>query len=177
MPALHSTLLEMSEAIKYLSKRVRKLEANSYRQAAIETVAGRVYSDIPVVHNVSGNWMAIPFNSDYRVSPGMHDVTVNPDRVTFPETGWYLIGGNISFDGNATGIRGLAIIQDGYAYLSVVYTNNLGAGASVDMNINTAVDATAGSYLQLMAYQSSGGNLNILRSPSWSPEFWLVKLY
>jgi hypothetical protein len=92
---------------------------------------------------------------------GGHDIATNNTRYTARYSGWYQVAGVVSFAVNGTGDR--------FAWLMV-------NGADVNGSLGfTAADATAvtevachtkhvflnvGDYVELIGFQSSGGNLN-----------------
>lgn len=86
--------------------------------------------------------------------------TGSSTRLTVPETGTYLIVGNVFFEFNATGIRGIEIDKNG----SVLTENNnyLSVNGTVALNVSGIELLNAGDYVELMAYQNSGGPLNAL---------------
>lgn len=122
-------------------------------------------------------WTGVNFNSeDFDVST-MHDNASNKSRFTIPTggDGLYLVGGAVTFDANATGQRGVRVAKNGTAIAGTGEVRNT-AGAGVTVTSTThLVSLVAGDYVELQAYQSSGGALNI--SNTDVSRGWVVKLW
>lgn len=92
---------------------------------------------------------------------GGHDNVTNPSRYTARYAGWYLISGAVEFVANATGDR--------FAWLAV---NGTDVNGSVGFQAGDATGSAAvqarikkvylniGDYVEVIGFQSSGGNLN-----------------
>lgn len=120
--------------------------------------------------------VAVSFNSEKYDTDGFHDNTTNNTRITIPtgKAGKYLINGKINYDSNATGIRQAYIRKNGSTTLSYVVYN------PVTSNVTTAVvvaleDLAVGDYIELNAYQSSGGSLNT-ETPGQATNFGVTYL-
>lgn len=136
----------------------------------------RVRNTANISHTSSGSYQALTFNSE-RVDVGsMHDTSSNTGRITIPSGGGglYLIGGCIEFAANATGLRGAQIRLNGSTVIVIQEAPSIGAGSAHPIAVTTAYQLAAGDYLELMGKQSSGGNLNMLATANYSPEFWAV---
>lgn len=96
---------------------------------------------------------AVEFDTGNFYSPSAQD------RLTIPSAGTYFILGQLSFDPNATGERKANIMINGGARASTLVaaapSSNTGVSASCYLKL------AAGDIVQLQAYQSSGGALNI----------------
>ena len=105
---------------------------------------------------------AITFDTENFDSDGYHSTVTDTSRITIPsgKGGKYLFTFTISWASNATGAR---II---YAF-NGTNDNELFSVEPVSAAFNTRhsgsyiLDISAGSYLELRAYQSSGGALNV----------------
>lgn len=139
------------------------------------TIACRVYNNAAFTHNSTGNYLAITFNAERRDAFAMHSTITNTSRITIRVSGWYLVTGHAVFDGNATGIRRLALRVDGSTYIAA--TNHVAASASEGsyLTVSTLYYLAADSYVELMAYQNSGGSLDILASGNFTPELAVAK--
>lgn len=86
--------------------------------------------------------------------------TGSSTRLTVPANGTYLIVGNVWFEYNTTGIRGIEIDKNG----SVLTENNnyLSVNGTVALNVSGIELLNAGDYVELIAFQNSGGPLNAL---------------
>lgn len=132
----------------------------------------RVYNSAAISHATSGAWQALTFDNERFDTDTMHSTADNTGRITFTTAGTYLIGGHIEFAANATGQRGIAI-GNGTVYLAQQLVDAAAAGVTA-LSVAALYAVTAGSYVDLSAYQSSGGALNVTRSDARSPEFWAV---
>jgi hypothetical protein len=109
-------------------------------------------------------------------SNGFHNVLTNTTRLTIPTGmgGYYLIGGKLQWAANATGNRLALIFKNGGINLAY---NNFRAGnvqarsAPVTLSLLAATD-----YVELLAYQDSGGILNVEANAEASPVFWLHRV-
>lgn len=138
----------------------------------------RVRNSANISHTTSGAYQALTFNSE-RVDVGaMHDTTTNTGRLTVPSGGggFYAIGGCIEFAADSTGRRGIQIRLNGSTVIARVEFANIGANDHA-ISIATQSQLAAGDYVELMGFQASGGNLNMLATSAYSPEFfahWLA---
>jgi hypothetical protein len=107
---------------------------------------------------------ALTFNTETNDSGGMHSTTSNTSRVTVPSggDGWYVITGNVEFAANATGQRAIAILLNGTSNIATERAVAASAAANTQLSIATQYPLAAGDYIELTAYQSSGGALNVV---------------
>jgi hypothetical protein len=105
---------------------------------------------------------AMTFTSEVYDSGSYHDNATNTSRLTVPIAGKYLITGSIEYTANATGIRAAGIRMDGTTYIASQSTASLGSVLATTVNVSVVRDLAANAYVELMAYQSSGGALNTL---------------
>lgn len=84
--------------------------------------------------------------------------SANPQRITIPEVGEYLIYLNVKFDPNATGVRGVRIKKNG---TNVICKNTFGNLGTMYVDIPLMYNAAfqTGDYLTVEVYQNSGGDL------------------
>jgi hypothetical protein len=120
---------------------------------------------------------ALAFNSERWDPIGMHDVATNNSRIVALEGGIYLFGGSVSFDDHATGSRGLGLRRNGTTYVAF-HKQPTVAAANIETRLSIAsiVQMVAGDYMELVVIQRSGGNLDVLASTEYSPEFYAMKL-
>lgn len=148
-PSSSSQANQLADALRFLFKP----PIAQLRQATLQTVS-------------NATWTAITFDAedvdtDYANNTTAHSTSSNPSRYTAIYPGWYDVGGGVSWAVNATGARGTywsvnGVIVSGSDTLEpAVGVINVGYAAR-SMHIYLA----SGDYLELFAYQSSGGNLN-----------------
>ena len=106
---------------------------------------------------------AITFNAESYDTDAFHDNSTNNTRLTVPtgKGGYYLVNGSISFVGNATGLRGAYLYKNGAVQNYVALIATSGAAANTMVTFSYAIKLVAADYVELYAYQSSGGNLQV----------------
>jgi hypothetical protein len=122
----------------------------------------------------------IPLDAeDFNVGPMW--VTGNPTRLTCKTAGVYELGGNILFAANATGQRQLNIARNGSWSFGELLARNLFQAVS-SVGVGTAVVTTGvfrlsvGDYVELLAFQSSGGALAAVSADFYATAFWAILL-
>ncbi len=119
---------------------------------------------------------AVPFaGTDDFDTDGFHDPASNNTRMTIPAGmgGKYLIGGFIAYTANTTGDRWVKVRKGGATDLSYQRQSSVDDAASATIvNISAVADLAAGEYVELFAYQDSGG----ATVDATSAAFWIVKL-
>lgn len=135
--------------------------------------ACRVYNNANI--SVGAGFVALTFNTERFDTDTMHSTSVNTGRITFTTAGIYQLTGHAEFDASAGGtVRALEIRVDGTTVIAQVNSTQLGAGASVNLTVTATYAFTAAQYVELLAYQDTGGSLNVLASGNYSPEFSAV---
>jgi hypothetical protein len=125
--------------------------------------------------------VAIPFDAVVYDSGSLHDPRV-PTRLTAQAAGKYFVWGNVSLTGgDAAGSRQVHIRQcceqlDGEIARSSAVMPGSGSHNEVDLDVATQTFMQAGEYVELRAYQDSGGDVTVQRISSRLPAFGMVKL-
>lgn len=148
--------------------------------AAIQWLAGdstnpkpscRVYNttDLSIA---TGTPTAATFNSERWDNGGMHSTASNTSRITIPSGGGgiYQVSGHIVWAANATGVRSLQLRVNGTTTIAVTDANSVSAN-TLSMSVSTLYALAAADYVELIVYQTSGGNLNVTAVSNYSPEF------
>jgi hypothetical protein len=140
-----------------------------------DPLAARVYNNANISVPDSAA-TALTFNSERFDTGGFHSTSANTNRLTIPETGYYMIGAGVEFSANGTGDRIVTIRNS--AGVSVVSESAGPATASQNTRLSpsTYIYALAGEWFEVAVFQASGGALNVLYTAERSPEFWIVKL-
>ena len=137
------------------------------------TPACRVYNNANITHNTSGTWQALSFNSERNDTHGSHSTSVNTSYLTAMLAGYYLIGGAFQFAANVVGRRGIGIrLNNNYYLVSDSRMTITDSGIVCALSVSTFYYLNEGDYVELMANQSSGGQLVINYAQLYSPEFW-----
>lgn len=163
----HAGLAPASDlsAVKYLSAAGTYSTPSGSATATSCRLSHSINQSIP-----NATSTAISFNTENWDTNGMHAGGA-PTRITFPVTGKYLVIGVASFDTNATGKRMLDIVYNGSSILSRSDVDALAVGGTW-VHVSTMVNATATTdYVELKAYQTSGGALNVVAGTLNSPVF------
>jgi hypothetical protein len=105
---------------------------------------------------------ALTFDNETYDTNAFHDNSTNNTRMTVPagKAGKYLVTGVTYFFNNATGQRIVYIYKNG---ANVIGTIQQGISASIDCVVQTSfvVDLAVSDYVELFAFQNSGGSLNV----------------
>lgn len=104
------------------------------------------------------------FNSDplyFSNQWGMWDSVTNPERITVPLDGIYLIGWLLSFEANGTGLRRGKITAVGTPNFEIFETQIAAlTGTTTQIGGTFIRHLRPGTYIYVTAYQDSGGALN-----------------
>lgn len=89
--------------------------------------------------------------------------------------GRYAIFGNVRFDTNATGSRAAYILLNGATVIAIDVRVAV-SGRPGDVVLSTVYPLVVGDYVELFAFQDSGGDLAVKSVGNFSPEFRMEKL-
>jgi hypothetical protein len=109
----------------------------------------------------------ITFDTEQFDTDTMHDLGTNPERITFTTAGVYLVGGNIGWASSSAGRRQLRILLNGTTQLNNVVVD-VDSVTGHRMNVVTIFDMAANDYVELQAFQTSGGDLNVTAAQFWA---------
>lgn len=167
-----SDSLSMQRQILDLSARLERLE----KPDVPRHVGARVYrtTDQTLTTGVAA---AIAFTIERYDTDALHDNSTNNTRLTVPITGKYLVVGHARFATNGTGVRELRIIRNGTTASPIAYTNmNPPSASTANLMIATIWNMAAADYVELYAFQNSGGDLAVAAVGDFSPEFMIAYL-
>jgi hypothetical protein len=102
----------------------------------------------------------LAWNAEVFDTNTFHDNATNNSRLTVPagKAGYYQIQANVSFNLDADGERNYSILKNGTA---VNYFNWSPGTQYNSMSSSIVVNLAEGDYVQVRAYQSSGGSLTV----------------
>lgn len=122
----------------------------------------------------SATMTPLTFDTESDDTDGYHSTSSNTDRVTIPSGlgGWYTVWCGVDWAGNATGVRAIVITING-GVESDDYDNPATDGFFA-ISHAVVVKIAAGAILRCAVYQNTGGNLNVNRSASLSPEMRVI---
>lgn len=141
----------------------------------------RLTNSAAFVHNSTGNNLAVTFDTETHDTGGMHSTSSNTSRITIPTggSGMYLLGGGVEFAANATGYRQVALRINGTTVIAGSRATSASGTVATLLMTNCIYPLNAGDYVELTAFQNSGGNLNINSAAEFTPIFyacWLTVL-
>jgi hypothetical protein len=108
---------------------------------------------------------AVNFTSESFDTDNFHDNSTNNTRFTVPsgKAGKYLITFGVRYANNGTGRRIIGVRKNGTTYQpnTIEFPGSSVSGCEPGATVSAIVDLAVNDYLELMAYQNSGGSLNI----------------
>lgn len=135
----------------------------------------RVYNS-GVITLTTGVAAVLTFDSERFDSASLHNTASNTSRIVAVSVGKWLVGCCLDFAPNATGFRQAYIRLNGTTVIAASLQAAV-SGVNVQMAFSTIYETTvATDYFEVIAFQNSGGNLNISASGHYSPEFWAIYL-
>jgi len=109
----------------------------------------------------TGVWASVTFDVEDKDSVSGHDTVTNNSRYTAVYAGWYQCSGGVGFVVNATGIRGTRWSVNGTALNGSQTSEAPTTVTAAQWTPRTKqIYLNVGDYVELQAFQSSGGNLN-----------------
>ena len=134
----------------------------------------RVYNsgDLTISNNTT---TALTFDSERLDSETIHSTVSNTGRLTAPRNGFYIASISVEFESNSTGLRVLAIRLNGSTNIAIQSTSALN-GLVTRLSVSAMYYLLATHYVDCTVYQNSGGNLDVLATTAYSPEFSLAMI-
>ena len=144
--------------------------------------AAKVRSPSNSIANNTTEWLSFTtelFKSGVTHSnSGTAGTSTDPKRLTIATAGVYLITGNVQFDNAGTGVRALYIRKNGSTTVAQGMVASPSSSSPAYVTATTIENLSAGDYLELGVYQTSGSALNVDVAENASPVFgvtWLGK--
>lgn len=102
-----------------------------------------------------------------------HSTSSNTSRMTIPTgyAGKYLICANVTFNTNGTGQRAMNIKKNGNVIAYSVLVQATATTYGTALNISKIENCAVGDYIEIEAYQNSGGSLDILGGSALQAQF------
>lgn len=117
---------------------------------------------------------ALTFDTETIDTDGIHSTSSNTSRLTPTTPGQYRIAGCVGFASNATGFRSVGIRLNGTTFLAV-HSQPAVNGDVTNINVSTTYNLAVGDYIELTAYQNSGGNLDTVVLGDATPVFSMIR--
>jgi hypothetical protein len=142
-------------------------EATGMKWAA--AAGGSTYAGVSVylsagysLANATG--VIVPWTLENFDTDGYHDNTTNNSRLTVPagKAGKYLVCISGIYTANATGTRATSIRLNGTTYVGNDGASICGAGDNQGTTVAKILNLSVGDYVEVDAFQSSGGSLNFV---------------
>ena len=149
------------------------------------SVAAAAFVGVRAVANAvtsltTATWTSIALaGTDRFDTDAFHDPATNNSRLTVPaaKAGKYMIGGNASFAGSATGERAARIYLNNTTVIAgELRTAVADAALPTRINIVTLYDLAVADYVELQQWQDSGGSINSQNDANYTVEFWMYKV-
>lgn len=120
-------------------------------------------------HTSSGNTQAIPFDQEEYDVGGCHSTVSNTTRIYAPDAGRYLMTFVAGWEGVPAGRRLWHFVKNGSVQLA---QTELAMSSTGECSGDLAVvrRLAAGDYVEVLAFQDSGGNLQMYQG-TWTPTF------
>jgi hypothetical protein len=104
-------------------------------------------------------FVSISLDSEYVDTEGGHSTTTNTSRYTCQVAGWYWCHGTMNVPTNATGNRSLQLAVNGATYPGTTLLQAPPTGNGWISMTSGLVQLAVNDYLELQAWQTSGGNI------------------
>lgn len=104
---------------------------------------------------------ALNANSEYYDNDSMHSTVSNTSRITIQTAGRYLFIATVQFAANATGNRRLAFVVNGTTTHESQLIAATTSANSVVLTAPRSLVLAASDYVEVVVWQTSGGNLNV----------------
>lgn len=158
-------------------------EYNLAIQALASEAGGTNVKKCRAYHNAAqsianATLIAVTLNSERFDTDTIHDTATNNSRLTCKTAGVYAIFGHVAWANNAVGtIRGLLIKLNGTTFIGAVYAPPITTAAiECYRSVSSLYQLAVNDYVEMFAYQDSGGALNLNSTAALGSEFGMVRV-
>lgn len=137
--------------------------------------AARVFHNSVTVVS-TGVFTALPLDGEDFDTENYHDNSTNNSRATAPRDGIYTISARVRWEGSSTGVRTLQIRRGGVDSIARVQEPGPPAAEFPQTLAIASFRLLLGDYVELLAFQNSGGNLNIESTLDDSPVLDIARI-
>lgn len=148
------------------------VDINSLQEevAAIETFLYTTPS-AKVTHSTTqsiadSTFQALTFDTETFDTDTIHSTGTNPTRLTCKTAGKYIVTGCIAFASNSTGFRIAALKVNAGANFDNAQRTTALNGTETHLTVSDIFNFAVNDYVELFAYQDSGGALNVVNTPT-----------
>lgn len=114
---------------------------------------------------------AVTYNSERWDTDTMADLGVNNTRITIQTDGYYLVTFSGRWATQAGGTRLFSIRLNGVTLIGTTQLESVGGSTNVRQEVSTTYSFTAGDFIEVVAFQTSGVAVNLETAGNVSPEF------
>jgi hypothetical protein len=143
------------------------LVRDNFQWLAVDLPRVRVTNAGAFSHTSSGTAMVVPFGTEAYDVGAMHNLVSNTGRLTAPVDGTYTFCGGGTWASHATGVRTFQWRVDGTTTLPETWRNESATDTTPGGQVISYYSLTAGQYVELMAFQNSGGTLALNSTYAW----------
>lgn len=162
------------DVLRILYNNEATLKQTETKEVPFGRIRCRVYNTAAIVLT-TGVAKVLTFDSERWDTASIHSTSANTSRLTAPIFGLYAGVGHVRFAASAVGIREISVSVNGATTIAIQDVPALAAGVTI-MSIPFEYELAAGDYVELVAFQNSGGNLNVEVAANYSPEFAMSRI-
>lgn len=166
-PAGHARLYRLNDGAWY------EADENGQGFARFKQPCARVRHSANQSIASGGMAKVLTFNTEDYDTDSIHDNGVAPSRLTCQTAGLYLIIGQAEWQSNTSGRRALVIRLNGTTYIAI--SDDIASGPNGQVVMTTWL-LGVGDYIELMAFQDSGTNLNVIGGQAHSPVLAMCRI-
>ena len=145
------------------------LSAGTLPAARIHLYAAHVYNSADETLATATD-TALTFDSEREDTDAFHSTSSNTSRLVAPVAGRYVLTVTVRFASNSTGYRMVYFKINGTTFIPGVQTANAISGAVTTLTASASYRFAANDYVEVYAFQNSGGNLAVVATGNISPE-------
>lgn len=123
----------------------------------------------------NGTHTVITYDSERWDTDNIHSTVSNTGRLTCKTAGKYMIVFSALFSANANGKRQYNIRLNGTTWIAITRTG-LDSDNHTQPISSTIYDLAVNDYVESLAYQNSGGALDIIYGAQATPEFMMQRI-
>lgn len=109
----------------------------------------------------TGTDTVLTANSENFDNDGCHSTISQTSRITIQKAGRYLLNANCTFATNSTGVRKVEFFINGTTPLTGMLLPTSPSPFNTDLQATRTRTFIVGDYVEVRAFQNSGGNLNV----------------
>ena len=165
---------DIARILRDYEKRLSHLETLEGGGGGFE-IGARVFNNANISIPNAAN-TTLTFNSERFDTDSIHNVGVNPSRLTANTAGKYIIKAQVEWARVAgLGFRQMVLVLNGITNIGAERWHPP-ANELVWNNISTTYELSVTDYVEIVVHQTSGGPLDSFAGPNIAPEFMMQKI-